>query len=112
LNMTFHEARMRGDIRLVFLILLHFLIDRGEYLSDRLTIRAAYAVKKRISGFGIELYRSHSGAILPAIMLLFHQQVELVEAPHNRTMLLLVIREWFPQPDECQAAFMLYLVAQ
>jgi hypothetical protein len=38
--------------------------------------------------------------------LLFHQQVKLVEPPQYGAVLLLVIREGFPKPDECQSAFM------
>jgi len=44
-------------------------------------------------------------------MLFFHEKVQLIKPPHNRTVPLLVIREGFSQPNERQAAFMLYFIA-
>ena len=74
-------------------------------------IATADAVKKGVTGFDIELDGRDTCAILTPVMLLFHQEIQLVQAPENSAVLLQVIGERLTQSDECQSAFMFYLVA-
>jgi hypothetical protein len=44
-------------------------------------------------------------------MLFFHQQVELIKAPHDCAIALLIVRERFTQPDKCKTTFVFDRVA-
>ena len=109
--MTLHEAGMFSYIGLVLLQLFNFFADLRKDICDRLRCAAADAVEEWMTGFYVEFYSGHTCAVLTAIMLLFHQQVQFIEPVGNRTVLLQVIRKWFSKPYKCQSAFMFYLVA-
>jgi hypothetical protein len=44
-------------------------------------------------------------------VLLFHKQVQLIEAVKDRTIFLEIVREGFSKPYKCQPAFVFDLVA-
>ena len=75
----------------LILFLAYFL----ENISNWLRLAASNARQKGIARFYIQLYRCYAGTILTAVVLLFHEQVQLVQAPHNGTVLLLIIRKGF-----------------
>jgi hypothetical protein len=54
----------------------------------------------------MKFYRYHTRAILSAIVLLFHQEVQLIQPPKGRAILLLIIRKRFAQTDKSKSAFM------
>ena len=54
---------------------------------------AADAMEEGVTGFDVQLYRGDTCAVLPPVMLLFHEQVQLVEAVQYGAVLLQVIGE-------------------
>jgi hypothetical protein len=94
-DIPFHQAGMFGNVRLILLELLEFAHDPGEDIRDRLMVAAPDAVEEGVPGFNVELDGGYSGAILAAVVLFFHQQVQLVQAKEDGTVLLEVIRERF-----------------
>jgi hypothetical protein len=66
---------------------------------------------ERVSRLCVQLDGSQARAVLSAVMLLFHQQVKLIESLEGGTLLLLVVGKRLAQADECQAAFMFYGIA-
>ena len=109
--MAFHEAGVLRYFGLVHFQLLHFLSYLSENICYGLVGAAADAVKKGMTRLYLQFNGGHTRAILPAVMLLFHEQVQLVKAIHDRTIFLKVKRERFSQPDKCKPAFMFDLVA-
>src|SRR5437773_8186461 len=91
LEMTFHQPRMFFDIRIKFFKLIYFSTNLPKNICDRLKSNTANAMDERITGLDIQFYSSHAGTILAAVMLFFHEQVELVQPPHRRSILLLII---------------------
>ena len=66
-----------------------------KYICDCLGCIASYSLHEWVARFYIKLHGCNSRAILATVMLLFHQQVELIKSPHDRTILLMVVRERF-----------------
>ncbi len=64
-----------------------------------------------MSGFDVQLDCGYSCPVLAAVMLFFHEQVQLVQAVENGPILLKIIGERLAEPDECQTAFMFYVIA-
>ena len=109
--MALHQTRMLFDIGLVgfqFLYLGHYF---GEDVGDGLMIVTADAVQEGMTGFDVEFDCGDPRAVLSPVVLFFHQQIQLVQAPKNGAVLLQVIGERLTQTDECQAAFMFYFIA-
>jgi hypothetical protein len=44
-------------------------------------------------------------------MLFFHKEEQLIETIKHCAVFLLIIGEWFPQPDKCKATFVFNFVA-
>jgi hypothetical protein len=84
---------MGSNVGLVLLEFKHLLVYLRKNFCYGLVIGTANPVKKWIAGFGIQFNCCNSGSILAAIVLLLHEEVELVKAPHNSPILLLVIRK-------------------
>ncbi len=101
---------MLDNVVLVFSQLRNFSVDLRKNVNDRLVGVAADPLQERITGFNIQLNRSDSCAILTQVVLFFHQQVQLVDTPHDGSILLLIIRERLAQADECKSAFMFYFI--
>ena len=108
--MSFHEAGVLHDIVLEFLEFAHLAVDPAEDVGDGLGGIATDPMQKGISGFHIQLDRRNAGSVLSAVMLLLHEQVELIDAPEGRAISLLIKRERFTQPDECKSALMFYFI--
>ena len=60
-----------------------------------------------MSRFTAEFDTGHTSSLLSTVVLFLHHQIEFVERVHPRTVLLLVILQWFEQSDHCHATFML-----
>ena len=88
---------------------LHFL---AENLRERVRLNAAAAVDVGFSEWHIELHAADAGAVLAAVVLLFHEQEQLVHAPQAGAVAVVVIRQWFPQAHRRDAAFVIQVVAQ
>src|SRR6187402_15647 len=95
---------------MIFFQFFYFLPYLLKDICDRLCSIAAHTIHKRVTRFHIQLYSGNTGAVLATVMLLFHQQVELVKPPHHCAIFLMVIRERLPQADECKATFVFYRV--
>jgi hypothetical protein len=94
-DMAFHQAGMLGDIGLVLLQLFDFLHDLREDVCDRLMVAAPDAMQEWVARFDIEFDGGYTGSVLAAVVLFFHQQVQLVKAVEDGTVLLKVVRERF-----------------
>ena len=86
-------------------------MDASENILDRLPrIRTVTADVTR-SRFRVKFYIHHTGAILSAVVLLFHQQIQLVDAVKSSAVFFLVIRKRLQQTNHRYAAFMMKKIA-
>jgi hypothetical protein len=95
-DVAFHEARELGNFRLVFLYLLDLVAHFAENIANGLRGAAPETVHEGYPWFCIEFYGGYTRTILSAVMLLFHEQVQLIKPKENRSVFLLIIREWLP----------------
>jgi len=58
-------------------------------------VTAADSMKEGVAGFDIELNCGYPRAILAAVVLFFHEQIQLVQPVEDGTILLKVVRERF-----------------
>jgi hypothetical protein len=79
--------------------------QRLEDFVERVCFHAALAKHVRLASGHIEFHARHARAILPAVVLLFHQEKKLCEAPERRTVFFLVVSQRFFQADQGDAAF-------
>ena len=70
------------------------------------TAKAALTEHKFLTRSRLHLYASQAGSFLPAVMLLFHQQIQLIQAIHPRAVFLLIIAERLQQSYHCYATLM------
>ena len=91
--MAFHQTGMTFYIRMVLFEFIDFLADLLENIRDGLGGIAAETIHERIARFHVEFYGSNTGTVLSAVVLFFHQQVQLIEPPQHSIVLLMVIRE-------------------
>ena len=66
---------------------------------------------ERIARLGMKFNSSDPGAVLATVVLLFHQEVQLVKSVQHCSILLLIITEWLSETNESKAAFVFYFVA-
>ena len=92
--------------RIIFFKLIDLLPDTMKYISNRLRRITPYPIHERISRLCMKLYRHHTRTILSTVVLLFHEEVQLVQPPKGRAVLLLIIRKRFTQTYKGQSAFM------
>jgi hypothetical protein len=90
---------------------VYFVADLPEQVGNGLIGIAPYAVQERVTRFGVQFDAGNTGAILPAVVLLFHQQVQLIQSIQYGVMLLLVVTERLAEADESQAAFVFDWIA-
>src|SRR4029079_5231468 len=108
--MSFHQARMVPKIRIELLKLFEFFPYLPEYICNRLRFTTSDPGKKGIAWFNVQFHGSNACTILSAVVLLFHQEVELVQTPKYRTIFLLVVREGLAKADKGQTTFMFYCI--
>ncbi len=60
----------------------------------------------------IQLYAADTGAVLSTVVLLFHQQEELVHPPKAGAVAVVIIGEWLAQANCGNAAFVVEGIAQ
>ena len=73
---------------------------------DWIALTAARAFEKWFTRWHIKAHACDAGAILPAIVLLFHQEIELAKSPCWVAVLLLKPSDWLSQADKCKSTFM------
>jgi hypothetical protein len=108
--MTFHKAGIVLYIGLIFFEFLYILPDFKEDIGNWLLRIAACSVQVRVTWFYIQFYSCYAGSILSAIVLFFHQQVQLVKTIHYCTIFLKIIRKRLSQANVGKATFMFYFV--
>lgn len=86
-------------------------IDVIENLLDRLGPNGTIAADIAVAWLHIELDIGYTCPILASVVLLLHEEIELVEAVKSGAVLLQVIIEGFPEPQEGDTAFVLDSVA-
>ncbi len=86
--MPFHEPGMPGDVGLMLFPFGKVSVYPGKYVSNRLIGIASDAVQERVTGLNIQFDGRDAGSILATVMLLFHEQVELVQAVQHRSIFL------------------------
>ena len=82
-------------------------VDRLEDLRDGARPSGPLTKHILLAGRGAELDAGEPRAVLPAVVLLLHEEVELVEGIHPGAVFTMIILERLEQPDHCHAAFML-----
>src|SRR4030095_5584859 len=90
-EMALHESGMLFEIRVKFFNLVYFFANLPEDISNGLRSSTAYAMHEGITRFHLQFHSNHSGPVLTSIVLFFHQQVQLIQAPHDGAILLLII---------------------
>ena len=98
----------KGNARIDPLVQLPVLAT--EYLGQCLATRAALPEHERLARRHIQFHRTDSRPILSAVVLLFHEQEKLIEAPQRGPVFLRIIGKRFPQPDQRNSAMMAYFV--
>ena len=83
----------------------------GEDPLDRRALRRAHAVDERLACRHVALDHADAGAVLPAVVLLLHQEVEPAHGPQRVAELRLEPLDRLLQPDHCKAAFVGQAVA-
>src|SRR5690606_41191864 len=83
--------------------------DFPEKVRNRLRFYGAVAADVAITGLKVQLDISDSGTILTPGVLFFHQDVHLVYR-ESRAVLMEVVGQRLPQPDECDSALVINLV--
>ncbi|HTF30787.1 MAG TPA: hypothetical protein VK625_18160, partial [Flavitalea sp.] len=68
-------------------------VNLREDVDNWLVRTTPDALKKGVSGFYVQFYGGDPGTVLTTVVLFFHEQVQLVQTPHYRPILLLIIRE-------------------
>ena len=64
-----------------------------------------------VAGGNVEFDIRHSGTVLSAVVLFFHQQTELVETVEGGSVFLFVEAQRLQKTDHCNSAFMLDRIA-
>jgi hypothetical protein len=82
-------------------------MDRSKNLLDGVHAQGALAKHELLARRGPHLDAGQTGAFLAAVVLLLHHEIELVEAPHPRAVLALVVFQRLEQSHHRDAAFML-----
>ena len=83
----------------------------GEDPLDRRPLRGAHAVDERLACRHVALDHADAGAVLSAVVLLLHQEVEPAHGPQRVAELRLEPFDRLLQPDHCKAAFVGQAVA-
>ena len=76
-----------------------------EESFDRIAFGGAFAFKKRIARRHVEFRARNSRAVLAAIVLFLHQEIEAAKSPQRIAVLLRVPIEWLSQANKRKAAF-------
>ena len=87
----------------------HLLGHPGKNLRDGILALRLFAEHVFRARLPLQAHRSDAGPLLPAVVLLLHHQVELVEAILPRAVLFFVIFQRFQQADHRHTAFVLQL---
>ena len=82
-------------------------IDLIEDVLGWVLLNGARARDVAISGLHVEFDIGNSGAVLAAVVLLFHQQMHFVEAPQGRSVFVEVVLQWFFEPQKGYATLVL-----
>ena len=104
-EVTLHRlGELRDDDRLAHLVGVGLDLA-GEDLGQALGADLTVAEEEGLAVLGADLDAADAGAVLAAIVLLLHQEEELVEAVQRRAVFLLIPLQVLGQPDKGNAAF-------
>ena len=82
-------------------------VDSIEYFLDRRSSLGTCTEEKFITWCGVELDDSQTGTFLTTVVLLLHQEIELIEAIHPGAVLLLIVGQGLTQANHRHATFVL-----
>lgn len=82
----------------------------AENVADGTRPERTLAIEVFAAGKSPELDHSHSGGFLAAVVLLLHEEIELVEAVAGGAVFLFIIVQRLEKPDECDAALVFDLL--
>ena len=85
--------------------------DLFEEILDGASIHGSHARDVTLSGVDVEFDVGQTGAVLPAVVLLFHQQVHFVQPVEGRAVLVDVVLKGLLEAQHRNAALMLERVA-
>ena len=82
-------------------------VHRSEYLGNGTSSQSSLSKHIFFTRICLKLHTSQSRSFLSAVMLFFHQQIQLVKPVHPRAILFLIIFKWFQQANHRYSTFML-----
>ena len=95
--------------QLITLSLMLLTVYGIEYLRNGRRARGSLSEHVFITGLCTQTNADDTGSLLSAVVLFFHEQVQFVQRILQRTVLLLIVFQWFQQPYHCHATFMFQL---
>ncbi len=63
------------------------------------------AVHELVARRNVQLHGSNTRAVLAAVVLLLHEEIQLIEAPEGGAVFLVIVGKGLAQPDVGEAAF-------
>ena len=82
-------------------------MDSIEYFLDRRSSLGTRTEEEFITWGGVELDDSQTSTFLTTVVLLLHQEIELIEAIHPGAVLLLIVGQGLTQANHRHATFVL-----
>ena len=99
-------------MKLLFCQILKVALHRTEYLGNGARTECTLTEHILFTGICFQLYTSHTGALLSAVVLLLHQKIEFVQTVHPCAVLLFIVFQRFQQAYHGNATFMLQFFHQ
>ena len=94
-------------MKLLFCQILKVALHRTEYLGNGARTECTLTEHILFTGICFQLYTSHTGALLSAVVLLLHQKIEFIQTVHPCAVLLFIVFQRFQQAYHGNATFML-----
>ncbi len=82
-----------------------------ENTRQRIGPNATLTRHVRLPRINIKLHTADTRAVLATIVLLLHQEEQLVKAIQRCAVFFLIVSQWLEETDHCDAAFVLKKVA-
>ena len=95
-----------GIVKLLLCQVLETTVYRTEYFGNGTRTESTFTEHVFLARIGLQLHTRQPRGFLSSVVLLFHQQIELVQPVHPGTIFFLIIFQRLQQPNHCDTAFM------
>ena len=99
----------RGIVQLFFAQILEVALYCLKYLGDGTGTQCPLTEHILLTRIYFQFHTRQTGTFLTTVMLLFHQQIELIQPVHPRSVLLFIVLQRFKQTYHGNATFMFQL---